>query len=233
MNKLLKLSMVAGFAAYSIFVQAQDNPTSLKNISDKDAVSVTKKLNMRIYGGPSMDFMYEGEHSVMKGGRFGMNGGFEVNKTFSKRAYGIIGIGITSGGFERWINDDPSVKSKTSFDQITALEVPIGLGFNLGKESPRGFFTNFTLINSVTLRSESNFTIVPFGSFAASSNQVNNTFDNFNLGARAEFGIKTKFEGNSYAAFSLAPRAMFYNRFSTNTKQFTGLSIAALMSFYF
>lgn len=217
MNKLLKLSMVAGFAAYSIFVQAQDNPTSLKNISDKDAVSVTKKLNMRIYGGPSMDFMYEGEHSVMKGGRFGMNGGFEVNKTFSKRAYGIIGIGITSGGFERWINDDPSVKSKTSFDQITALEVPIGLGFNLGKESPRGFFTNFTLINSVTLRSESNFTIVPFGSFAASSNQVNNTFDNFNLGARAEFGIKTKFEGNSYAAFSLAPRAMFYNRFSTNT----------------
>jgi hypothetical protein len=35
---------------------------------------------MRIYGGPSMDFMYEGEHSVMKGGRFGMNAGFEVNK---------------------------------------------------------------------------------------------------------------------------------------------------------
>ena len=95
----------------------------------------------------------------------------------------------------------------------------------------------FTLIlllfNSITLRSESNFTIVPFGSFEASSNQVNNTIDNFNLGGRAEFGIKTKFEGNSYAAFSLAPRVMFYNRFSTNTNQFTGLSIAALMSFYF
>lgn len=233
MNKLVKLFLIAGTTVAFFNASAQDNPTSLKNISDKDALSVTKKLNMRIYGGPSMDFMYEGEHSVMKGGRFGMNGGFEVNKNLTKRMYGILGVGITSGGFERWINNDPSVKSKTSFDQITALEVPIGFGFNLGKESPRGFFTNFTLINSVTLRSESNFTIVPFGSFAASSNQVNNTYDNFNLGARAEFGIKTKFEGNSYAAFSLAPRVMFYNRFSTNTNQFTGLSLAALMSFYF
>lgn len=211
---------------------AQDNPTSLREVSN-DPKTVTKKLNMRIYGGPAMDFLTEGEHSVMKGGRFSMSGGFELNKTMGKKSYGILGLGITSGGHERWINNDPTVKSKSSFDQLTALEVPIGIGFNLCKDAPKGFYTNFTLINSITLRSESNFTVVPFGSFEASSNQVNNTYDVFNMGGKAEFGVKTKFEGNSYASFSLAPRVMFYNRFSTNSNQYTGLSLAALMSFYF
>ena len=232
MNKLWKIFLLGFLTVTTILISAQDNMTSLRKVSN-DPSSVAKKLNMRVYGGPAMDFLYEGEYSVMKGGRFSMNAGFELNKNLGKRSYGILGIGIVSGGFERWINNDPKAKSKSSFDQVTALEVPIGLGFNLGKDVPKGFYTNFTLINSITLRSESNFTIVPFGTFEASSNQVNNTIDNFNLGGRAEFGIKTKFEGNSYVAFSLAPRVMFYNRFSTNTNQFTGLSIAALMSFYF
>ena len=232
MNKLWKIFLLGFLTVTTILISAQDNMTSLRKVSN-DPSSVAKKLNMRVYGGPAMDFLYEGEYSVMKGGRFSMNDGFELNKNLGKRSYGILGIGIVSGGFERWINNDPKAKSKSSFDQVTALEVPIGLGFNLGKDVPKGFYTNFTLINSITLRSESNFTIVPFGTFEASSNQVNNTIDNFNLGGRAEFGIKTKFEGNSYVAFSLAPRVMFYNRFSTNTNQFTGLSLAALMSFYF
>ena len=232
MNKLLKIFSFIFLTVTTITIGAQDNLTSLKQVSN-DPSSVTKKLNMRVYGGLAMDFLYEGDNSIMKGGRFSMNAGFELNKNMGKKSYGILGIGIVSGGFERWINNDPAVKSKAAFDQVTALEVPIGLGFNLGKDVPKGFYTNFTLINSITLRSESNFTIVPFGSFEAYSNQVNNTIDNFNLGGRAEFGIKTKFEGNSYAAFSLAPRVMFYNRFSTNTNQFTGLSLAALMSFYF
>lgn len=232
MNNLLRASLLVSFAFLSFVSKAQDNPTSIREVSN-DPKSVTKKLNARIYGGPTMDFLYEGEFSAMKGGRLGMNAGIELNKSFTKRAYGILGLGIASGGFERWVNNDPTVKSKTSFDQITALEVPIGIGFNLGKEAPRGFYTNISVINSITLKSESNFTIVPFGSFEASSNQVDKTFDNFNMGARVEFGFKTKFEGNSYASFSLAPRAMFYNRFSTNTNQFTGLSLAALMSFYF
>ena len=232
MNKLWKIFLLGFLTVTTILISAQDNMTSLRKVSN-DPSSVAKKLNMRVYGGPAMDFLYEGEYSVMKGGRFSMNAGFELNKNLGKRSYGILGIGIVSGGFERWINNDPKAKSKSSFDQVTALEVPIGLGFNLGKDVPKGFYTNFTLINSITLRSESNFTIVPFGTFEASSNQVNNTIDNFNLGGRAEFGIKTKFEGNSYVAFSLAPRVMFYNRFSTNTNQFTGLSLAALMSFYF
>jgi hypothetical protein len=232
MNKLLKVYFFVSCISLSLVSNAQDNPTSLKEVAN-DPKSVTKKLNIRIYGGPTMDFLYEGEYSVMKGGKLGMNAGIELNKSLSKRAYGILGLGIASGGFERWINNDPTVKSKSSFDQVLAIEVPIGLGFNLGKEAPKGFYTNFSLLNSITLKSESNFTVVPFGSLEASSNQVDKTFDTYNLGARAEFGYKTKFEGNSYASFSLAPRAMFYNRFSTNTNQFTGLSIAALMSFYF
>ena len=232
MNKLLKMFLFGFLTLTTSSMCAQDNPTSLKEVSN-DPGSVTKKLNMRVYGGPAMDFLTEGDNSVMKGGRFSMNAGFELNKSMGKKSYGILGLGITSGGFERWINNDPTVKSKASFDQLTSLEVPIGIGFNLGKDAPKGFYTNFTLINSITLRSESNFTIVPFGSFEASSNQINNTYDLFNMGGRAEFGVKTKFEGNSYASFSLAPRVMFFNRFSTNSNQFTGLSIAALMSFYF
>lgn len=231
MNKFFKVLLCSLVTFSAAAVLAQDNPTSLREVSNNPS-SVTKKLNLRLYGGPTMDFMTSGDNSVMKGGKLGMNGGLELNKSFGKKSYGIIGIGFASGGFERWINDN-TARQKSSFDQITNIELPIGLGFNLGKETPKGFFANFCLINSYTVHSESNVTFIPFGQFEASSNVVNGTYDRFNLGGRAEFGVKTKFEGNSYASFSLAPRVMFYNRFSTNTDQFTGLSIAGLMSFYF
>jgi hypothetical protein len=45
MNKLVKLFLIAGTTVMFFNASAQDNPTSLKNISDKDALSVTKKLN--------------------------------------------------------------------------------------------------------------------------------------------------------------------------------------------
>lgn len=231
MNKITKLFSLAAFALVLGNSNAQDNPTSLKETSQDPTVS--KKLNMRIYGGPEMAFCFDGDNSVMKGGRLGMNGGFELNKSFGKRSYGILGLGVMSGGYERWVNNDPTVVSKTAFDQLTTLELPIGLGFNLGKNAPKGFFVNLSLINSVMLRSETNYTVIPFGTLEASSNQVNNTYDNFNLGAKLEFGTKAHFEGNSYAGFSLFVKPMFYNRFSTNTNQYTGLHLGGLMSFYF
>jgi len=177
--------------------------------------------------------MYAGDFSTMKGGRFGMNGGIELNKSLTKRVYGTMAFGVTAGGSERWINNDLSVNSKSAFDQVLALDVPIGIGFNLGKEAPRGAYLNLSWINSIVLSSQTNYTIVPFGSFEASSNVADRTYDKYNMGARVEFGYKAKFEGNSYVSFSLAPRVMFYNRFSTNTNQFTGLSVVGLMSFYF
>lgn len=232
MNKLYNATFIFALTAFFVTMNAQDVSTSLRTVTD-DPKSVKKKLNARVYGGASMDFLYEGEYSEMKGGRFGMSAGLELNKNFGKVAYGILGAGITSGGYERWINDDPLIQSKVAFDQVTAVELPLGVGFNLGKEVPKGFFLNLLWINSITIKSESNYTIVPFGTLEASNNVIDNTFDIYNMGAKAEFGIKTKFEGNSYASFSLAPRVMFYNRFSTNSYQYTGLSVAALMSFYF
>lgn len=233
MNKFTKVLLAGVLTFFYTVGQSQDNPTSIREISNTDPLAVTKKLNMRIYGGPEMAFCYAGDYSEMKGGKLGMNGGFELNKNLGKKSYGIIGLGFTSGGYDRWINDDPTVASKTAFDQLTTLELPIGIGFNLGKEAPRGFFVNFNMINSLMLHSESNFTVVPFGDLEVTSNSVNNTYDNFNLGAKVELGTKVKFEGNSYSAFSVSAKTMFYNRFSTNTNQFTGLNLAALMSFYF
>lgn len=232
MNKLLKNALILTSVVMFLTANAQDNSTSLKENVDDNASSVKKELSMRIYGGPSLDFMLEGENSTMKGGRFGANAGFELNKKFTKKVYGIVGVGITSGGYERWVND-VTVRSKSSYDQITALEIPLGLGINFGKDVPKGLFMNFSLVNSLTLRTISNYTTVTFGSFEASTNKKDDNFDRYNLGGKLEFGVKAKFQGNSYASFSLAPKAMLYNRFSTNTNQFTGLSIAALMSFYF
>jgi hypothetical protein len=235
MNKLLKVLLCGFLAAAFQQVNAQDNPTSLRTISDEEPVTAKKKLAWRIYGGPSLDFMVNGDYSTMKGGRFGMNGGLEVNKAFGKkrRAYATLGLGVASSGIERWINGDPTVKSKSAFDQFSAIDIPVGIGFNFGKQAPRGAYLNLGLINSITLKSETNYLIVPVGSFEATANVVDNTLDRYNLGARIELGYKAKFDGNSYASFSLAPRMMFYNRFSTNTNQYTGLNLVALMSFYF
>jgi len=232
MNKLFKCSLILCLTLPFLSVNAQDNKTSLRDEANTDAPSISKNISMRIYGGPSLDYMLEGEGSVMKGGRFSANAGFEVNKNFSKRMYGILGVGITSGGYERWIKD-PTTLSKSAYHQLTALEIPIGLGMNFGENIPKGFFVNFSVINSIALRSVSNITTIPFGSFEASTNKTNDNFDRYNVGGKLEFGVKAKFQGNSYASFSLAPKVMLYNRFSTNTNQFTGLSIAALMGFYF
>jgi hypothetical protein len=230
MNKLLKSLLF--FMAISLTVNAQDNPTSLKELSS-GVPSDLKSLNFRIFAGPEMCFLLSGDNSTMKGGKLGANAGIELNKSFSKKVYGVFGAGIATGGFERWINNDPSVKSKESYDQYTNLEVPIGVGFNLGSNSPKGFFAQLTAVNSITLKSVSNYTIVPLKSFEAQSNSSDKTFDRFNMGAKLELGVKTHFEKKCYSSFSLSAKTMFLNRFSTNTNQYTTLNIAALFGFYF
>jgi hypothetical protein len=232
MNKLFKSAVVFFMSIIAISMSAQDYPTSLKYIDGDGAVKV-KKTNWRIFAGPELSFLLGGDNSVMKGGKLGAYMGLELNQRISKKMYGVFGANLASGGFERWINNDPTVKSKTSYDQLTTIEVPLGLGINFGKEAPKGMFAQLTAINSITLTSLSNYTIVPLTSFEAQSNVQNNTFDMYNLGAKAEIGIKTNIEANSYSSFSLSAKTMFLNRFSTNTNQYTTLNIAALLGFYF
>jgi hypothetical protein len=166
MNKLLKTALLT---LLSIAATAQDIPTSLKDLSSEVPTDL-KTLNFRIFAGPEMTFLLNGDNSVMKGGKIGANAGIELNKSFSNKVYGVIGANIASGGFERWINNDPTVKSKTSYDQYTNVEIPLGLGFNFGKNAPKGLFAQATVINSITARSVSNFTIVPLTSLEVQSN---------------------------------------------------------------
>lgn len=232
MNKLYKTLIFCLVAISTINVSAQDNPTSLKDISSEGPFNV-KSLSWRVFAGPEMAFLLNGDNSVMKGGKLSINAGVELNKTFTKKTYGIFGLDVFSGGVERWINNDPLVKSKSSYDQYTTLEIPLGLGFNLGKNAPKGFYTNVTLVNSLTLNSLSNYTTVPLGTLEVQSNVENNTLDFYNLGGKVELGLKTKIEGNNYSSFSISAKSMFLNRFSSNSNQYTTLNIAANLGYYF
>lgn len=230
MNKINKL--LALFAIISLTANAQDNPTSLKDISSTGPFNV-KKFNFRMHAGPELTFLLDGDNSVMKGGKIGADIGIEMNTALGKRTYGIIGANFISSGFERWVNNDPTVKSKMSYDKYQMLEVPVGFGLNFGDEVPQGLFAQFTAIGAYTLGSESNFTIVPLTRFEASSNVEHSTIDALNYGAKAEVGVKTQIEGNKYSSFSLSAKTMFLNRTTTNTNQYTTLNIAALFGFYF
>lgn len=232
MKLVIKSAFVLMLSIVSLTAFAQDNPTSLKIIDGDGSVSA-KKTNWRIYAGPEMIFMLKGDNSVMKGGKLGAYVGLELSQTFSKKFYGLTGLNFASGGFERWINNDPTVKSKTSYDQLTSIELPLGLGLNFGKTPPKGVFAQFSLINSFTLNSTSNYTFVQYGTFETQGNVENNTFDRFNIGAKIELGIKTNFEGKNYSSFSISGKTMFLNRFSSATNQYTTGNIAAIFGYYF
>ena len=231
MNKFAKVFAFVAVLMTAHTAFSQDNSTSLKEISN-DGPFTLKPLAWRIFAGPEMAFLAEGDQSVMKGGMLGVNAGIDINKRFNKTTYGIVGVNLVSGGFERWVNDNTS-KTKSSYDKYTTIEIPLGIGFDFGKNPPLGFFTNVSFINSFTTTSSSEFSSVPFTSFEVSTNVKNNTLDFYNFGAKVEFGVKCKVEKNNYSSFSLSFKPMFLNRLSTNTSQYTSLNAAAIAAFYF
>lgn len=230
MNNFIKTILFILTVAPVFSIKAQDYPTSLKEISGDGPFSV-KPLNWRLYAGPEMIFLLNGDASTMKGGRLGLSAGIELNKSLTKKSYFLTGLNFNSGGYERWEND---VNTPTNYviEKLTTLELPLGIGFNLGKHVPKGFFTNLMLIPSYSLFSRSE-SVLGTGLLEVHQNKDFAIANRLNFGGKLEFGIKTLVEKNNYASFSISAKSMFINRFSQNSGQYTTLNIAALMGYYF
>ena len=216
---------------FSLFLSyelgAQDNKTSLMKL---DGDLNCRNTRFRIMGGPMVSYLLSGQAIEGKGIMLGFNGGMEVHQRLATRFYLIGGVSFSSTSFENWIDSSKS----GNYAQVKGafLEVPIGIGVNLGHRMPKGAFVNLSLINSFHLSSQrSEYKKAVLGSLSILDNSQTGVYNVYNFGSRLEIGYKGLLHEKYFSSFSGFAQPMFMTLGSNQNKAAT-LSIGLVGSIY-
>lgn len=212
------------------FAHAQDNPTSLREISGElSCLDDTKKsYRIRIMAGPTLNYMLNSKEGFGKGMTLGSMAGVELNYRVGNRTYLICGSSLNTYSYEEWLNarDGRSVSHSN-----LSVEIPLGIGYNFGKDIPKGFFANLSFANNFTLTSKSVYQTNVFQGLIVNGN-IENPHDLYSFGARLEFGHKGLLHEKYYTSFSGIIKPMILNSSSVE-KSTTIFNIGIVGSVYF
>ena len=180
-------------------------------------------IETKIFGGPELTYLTNGDNSKGQGMGLGFNGGVEFDFNRNKPSYFLTGLNLSITNINRWLDSTP-LKSLMQTDVVYGFEVPVGIGFNLSKTRYKKFYTNWSIVNNFAINSSHKpFTIK--NALEIQEKVYTNHFGFYTPGIKAELGHNFNIGDGKFCSISLTGKYMMWNWNKTKSDQLRTLGI--------